>query len=263
MYRVITCLLLTSALCLAACGSDDIELPIAPADTIPVLDKNGSLLANCEIVRLALEQFATDNGGHYPETTSSPGSNGQNLIDYLPHGRLLVNPYAGTRSEPTDAGKAPGQTGYVSVHDDAGHPTGYVVEGIGAQIGDLVFVFRKKPLDHPELTKDDSVLTNCEIVRLALEQFAADNGGNYPETKWTTGSNGEYLIDYLPGGQNLVNPYHGGRSEPTDYGRGPGETGYISAHNGGVPATGYIIEGTGAAPPVLIYRYYRRPLGQR
>jgi len=150
MHRVITCLLLTSALCLAGCGSDDTDLPTAPVDTIPALTKDDSVLANCELVRAAAEAFALDNGGMYPETKWTAGSNGKYLIDYLPGGMPLRNPYAGDFHEPVDGESwVEGETGYLSVHDDAGDPTGYIVTGTGAQGGRWIYRYENIPPPQP------------------------------------------------------------------------------------------------------------------
>ena len=147
MYRLILSAVLTMTVLQAGCGADDIAIPAGRADTLVALTKDDSVVANCETVRLALEAFGADNGGMYPETKWSAGSNGKYIVEYLPGGTSLLNPYRGGLSEPTDGESVTeGETGYVSAHDDAGDPTGYIISGTGGTPGEFIYYYFKKPL---------------------------------------------------------------------------------------------------------------------
>jgi hypothetical protein len=88
------------------------------------------------------------------------------------------------------------------------------------------------------------VVMNCRIVQAAAEAFAADNNGLYPaDVSCSVSLLGKTLIDYLPGGERLVNPYHGQATEPVDgAAANQGETGYIGCYCPGTPK-GYCITG--------------------
>ena len=93
------------------------------------------------------------------------------------------------------------------------------------------------------------VVTNCSIVREAAEAFAADNNGLYPAgVSCSVSLLGKTLIDYLPGGAHLVNPYHGQATEPVDgAAANQGETGYIGCYCPSTPKA-YRITGVANDP---------------
>lgn len=76
--------------------------------------------------------------------------------------------------------------------------------------------------------REDVVSENCEMLRLALEGFAAEKGGYYPRDVWMdTTSTGKALVDFLPGRRLLLNPYTGEATEPVlGTADGPGEIRY-------------------------------------
>ncbi len=93
------------------------------------------------------------------------------------------------------------------------------------------------------------VLLNCGLVRAAAEAFAADNNGLYPaDASGSVSLLGKTLIDYLPGGERLLNPYHGQATEPVDgVAANQGETGYFACYCPGTPK-GYCITGVANDP---------------
>jgi hypothetical protein len=134
MYRILLILALVMVLCYTGC-SEDSDTPIAPPqDTVTLYTKDDTVIAHVYIVRDAVEAFAAANNGVYPHLTTWEGVDGQTLIDLLPDGKYLVNPYWGVMDSPMDGSSAmAGQVGYMARDVDAdGAPDGYVIDALGA-----------------------------------------------------------------------------------------------------------------------------------
>ena len=123
---------------------------IPSADESLVIERPESLtprdqiVRNCQLVQAAAEAFAAENHGEYPYTVSSDVTPlGNTLIDFLPDGILMVNPYWKARTEPCDGAAAvQGQTGYVvNVYDGA--PRGYTITGCGPNYRWYFFIVRE------------------------------------------------------------------------------------------------------------------------
>ena len=101
---------------------------------------DAEVLANCQIVRAAVEAFAAANGGVYPASSADATPGGDTVYDLLPDRSLLINPYTEYRTEPAVFGGSaanPGETGYCVVvidHENAG----YVITGVGRCAGDVI-----------------------------------------------------------------------------------------------------------------------------
>jgi hypothetical protein len=85
------------------------------------------------------------------------------------------------------------------------------------------------PADETPLTKDDSVAANCQITFDALVAYTVINSGAVPPSIYTELPDGRTVVDFLPDGQLLVNPYNGLRAVPI-HARGaiPGDTGWVT-----------------------------------
>ena len=96
--------------------------------------KEASVKSNCHTVQLACEEWSIMAGGIYPlnvdaDTTPS----GDRLVDLLPKGMLLMNPFTNVNTEPINgAATNPGETGYVPVIAN-GVGSGYTITGSGKQ----------------------------------------------------------------------------------------------------------------------------------
>jgi prepilin-type N-terminal cleavage/methylation domain-containing protein len=96
--------------------------------------KEASVKSNCHTVQLASEDFAVQSDGVYASDTNVDATaGGDTIIDMLPGGLQLENPFDKTVSVPlaAAAAAAPGQTGYVPIVDAAGSNVGYTITGFG------------------------------------------------------------------------------------------------------------------------------------
>ncbi len=95
--------------------------------------KEARVKGNCHTVQLAAEDFSIQNDGIYAAGLGTALPTGETMIDLLPGGALLQNPFTRATTEPiAGAAAAIGQTGYVAVDPDGdGNPDGYAVTGFG------------------------------------------------------------------------------------------------------------------------------------
>lgn len=102
--------------------------------------------------------------------------------------------------------------------------------------------------------KEASVKSNCHIVQLAAEEFAVMNGGTYANDHDTdTTPDGSRILDLLPGGQPLENPFTKERTEPVTAAQASneGEVAYSPIIQGGI-GVGYKITGAGKSGGIVI-----------
>jgi prepilin-type N-terminal cleavage/methylation domain-containing protein len=97
--------------------------------------KEARVKGNCHAVQLAAEDFAVQNGGVYAANLADAIPTGSTIIDLLPGGDLLENPFTKAITEPIDGAAAQvGETGYVGVDlDGDGLQDGYTITGYGYQ----------------------------------------------------------------------------------------------------------------------------------
>jgi prepilin-type N-terminal cleavage/methylation domain-containing protein len=94
--------------------------------------KEASVKSNSHTVQLAAEDWSVQNDGVYASdlTDQTPGN--ETIIDLLPGGGALTNPFTKVAGEPQDgAADTAGETGYVVVTDAAGVNIGYTINGWG------------------------------------------------------------------------------------------------------------------------------------
>jgi len=96
--------------------------------------KEASVKSNCHTVQLAAEDFSVRNDGVYAadlsdQTVSAPN---ETIIDMLPAGANLLNPFTRAATEPVDGAAAnPGESGYEVVVDASNTNVGYTITGYG------------------------------------------------------------------------------------------------------------------------------------
>jgi len=198
------------------CTIDNPKSPQVP------LTPQQQVLENCRLVKAAAEQFAARNNQVFPADNTDMTAGGQSLIDFLPDGQLLENPYTGERTSPVNGGaNSPGDVGYIGFRCDV-EVTSYAITGVAEVEGNRFVTIRKKCSGEVvELTTesiwelDDLVLENCFIVQSAAEAYTAGNNGVYATDRTTPNLEGNTLIDLLPDGGFLVNPATGNPTEPS------------------------------------------------
>lgn len=93
--------------------------------------RSAAVMQNCHTVQLVAEDFALRNGAVYAATLGSALPSGESIVDLLPSGTLMRNPWSGLNTEPIDGvANLPGQIGYVPIVQ-AGVPAGYSITGHG------------------------------------------------------------------------------------------------------------------------------------
>jgi hypothetical protein len=226
-------------------GDGKITLPVEP----PMSPEDLHVIANCIMVQTAAERFAALSGGKFPwsayyDTTPE----GWTMIDLLPNEMPLENPYTGELSEPCWLNAAePGQTGYVGYHEydpvTETYMNRYFINGWGAE-GEIFRILKNIPA---HLTNFDSLTTShCRLVQEAAENFAAFNNGVYAGNLADQNLAGKSVIDYLPGGRLLRNPYTGAETEPVGCAAAtPGQVGYVVIVDHTGTNAGYTITGFG------------------
>jgi len=207
-----------------------------------VFEDDEKVIENSFIVRDAVEAFAAENDGRYPNNIRESSLAGNTLIDLLPEGAYLENPFTHELDVPRKMTAVyQGETAYRAVVEEYMTPTGYRITGFGAE-GRVISLSN---LPESVFEKDEKVIENCLIVRDALEAYRSDSIGRYPWNLADRNLLGLTLIDYLPNGENLSNPYTTHPTEPVDGAPiASGSTGY-TAMGGPAGATGYLIEAMG------------------
>ena len=95
--------------------------------------KEAAVKKNAHVVRLTAEDYAVQSLGIYALTVATPLPTGQTLIDLLPLGVLLENPFSHVQDSPINGIAAnAGVVGYQSFDNDGdGIPDGYSITGFG------------------------------------------------------------------------------------------------------------------------------------
>lgn len=97
--------------------------------------KEASCKSNCHTTQLAAEDFSVQNDGVYADDLADATTTGAavTIMDLLPGGNALSNPFTKAASEPQDGlGLAdPGATGYDGIDSGTGSIDSYTIEGYG------------------------------------------------------------------------------------------------------------------------------------
>jgi prepilin-type N-terminal cleavage/methylation domain-containing protein len=92
--------------------------------------KEAAVRSNCHTVQLAAEDFSVRYDGIYAANLAD-NSPGVTILQLLPRGQLLQNPFTRALTEPVNGAAATqGQTGY-SPLNQGGVNVGYVIDGVG------------------------------------------------------------------------------------------------------------------------------------
>jgi hypothetical protein len=125
---------------LLACNTGDAAKGTIGPDVNQGPTADELVIQNCYAVRDAVEAYAAENNGLYPDAVTSQLPDGRELRDFLPGGEYLANPYTGSRTEPWDGPVAyAGSTGYRRWNDSTtSEPRGYVIDGIDGNYETIV-----------------------------------------------------------------------------------------------------------------------------
>jgi hypothetical protein len=245
MRNLLIIILISMLTGICACSEDPSECIIEPSEpTIEELE--AKVIENCHALEVALVEFVSFNRGACPvDIYSDTNDLGLTVIDYLPGGELMENPFTGDRTEPVDTiATETGQTGYYL--KSSWYPALYYINGFG-ESSIVVELSNREELEQ-------KVIENCFIVREAVMRFALLNSGVYPvDVSIDTTPEGYTVTDLLPGGVLLENPFHLFASEPVNSPAAIiGTTGHIPIFFGG-SIVGYTITGVGAEEGVMIF----------
>ncbi|HXV12604.1 MAG TPA: hypothetical protein VEC56_00230 [Candidatus Krumholzibacteria bacterium] len=234
----------------SSCDNDETSLSVDP----PAPTTEELIIADCYVVRDALEAFAAENGGDYPRQSNEPSDAGNLLVTFLPGGTRLTNRYTGLATAPTFGNPQwPGEIGVVPFGDGYSEngctcdPTGYRIVARG-RYDELVRIENVAAIDPRTITAIDSVLANLETALATAHEYARRNGGVYAADVGADAlPNGDVFTDLLPGGMLMTNPYWGGQDSPVDgSAAGPGQIGYQPQdRNGDGWWDGFIIDALG------------------
>lgn len=96
--------------------------------------KEAVVKSNCHTVQLAAEDFAVRNEGVYAsDTDTDVAAGGDTIVDLLPGGIFLQNPFTKAADVPLSSSAAanPGEVGYVPFVGVGGQNDGYTITGFG------------------------------------------------------------------------------------------------------------------------------------
>ena len=230
------------------CGEDITQTSPPP---VPELTLDDIVRLNSRAVQDAAEEFAVENNGEYPHGLTDRSTAGRTLIDLLPDGAHLENPYTNAVDVPVELTAVnPGETAYRPHYDDDGSPIGYRITGFGES--DRIITLSNLP--DSLFIKDEKVIENCLIIREALTAYADANDGQHPfSIESETNLQGLRLLDYFPDATLLPNPYYDDLPMVPVIGlcANPGDCGIATMSSEENFRTGYLLDGCGEAQVII------------
>ena len=242
-------ILLMTILLSAIYACSESESPVDTND-LSIIEREAIVSENCLILQTALDEYVAHNDGICPaDIYVDTNSMSHTVIDLLPDGQPLVNPFTELRTEPRNSDAVePGQIGYSQSYY---YESLYNISGYGANS----VILELSNLEELE----QKVIANCMYIRNAAEMFASLNDGEVPRWGTDTTPQGMTLIDLLPEGRHLRNPFTRLYTEPIDgMAANPGEAGYSPVSDGG-QNVGYTISGNGVNAGTRIFLWWQTP----
>lgn len=202
-----------------------------------VLDAYATLLEEVLIVEAAAWQFSEEAGMMPADTGGDTTPLGNTLVDFLPGGRLLVDPLTGYTANPVDGVSAGlGGIGYIPDNPDLfGRWTGYVIDAAGP----IDFIAVRGPYS------DEDRWTHVKMLLLhyAVESFVTLSGRYPSNVDLDETPAGDTVVELIP--YPLTNVYTNAAMAPRNgLATVPGEIGYAPVVENDV-VVGYIINGFG------------------
>jgi hypothetical protein len=204
--------------------------------------------ANVRLVVDAANRFAAANNGEYPaDVSGTPNLEGKTLVDLLPNGEWLLNPFMSMQDQPVDgAAAAPGHIGYTPIdHVGDGTYTAFIMDAMGCQGFVILTVL-------PYSWNEEYVFHDALSLRAAVNEFRQASG-HYPsdlDTETTPG--GKTVLGlYYENGEDFKNPYTDADYVPAlGIATNKGEVAYQPTEDAGV-VTSFTITGRGATKEIL------------
>lgn len=220
----------------------------------PRLSQNElTVIENCHIVQEAVEKFRDQMELLCPSDTGWDATYcGESLIDLLPGGVLIENPYTQNFSEPSenDFG-CPGEISY-EAKVRLTIPVGYKIKGYGDESDKVIFEVTSYN-DEREL----DVIAACMLLYTTVFSAYTED---YPADLSAVSTQGKTLSEHMDQ-EYLVNPYtNTGCSFVSGIAQNPGEVGYLPVTENDV-VIGCIITGVGERENELIF-YINYPSAQ-
>lgn len=253
--KTITVIVLVITLIIAiGCEEKTIVEVQAPTDQEFEAIVKGNTLTLLE----AVELFALDNYGCFPESADSDTTvTGKILIDYLPKGERLLNPYTGLKDQPTDIQPTlPGEICYYKYHvhevvlDESYdfYLNVYFIKGYGTN--SII-------AEHDNIYETEAlVVEDCLELQEAVEAWHKDcSAGYYPNSLVDNNDLLNTVIDYLPHRCFMKNRFSMYPTEPSADNYTPaamGAIGYGGKEENGA-TVGYRISAIGFVPEVIIF----------
>jgi hypothetical protein len=203
------------------------------------LDAYATLLEEVLIVEAAARQFFEEAGMMPADTGGDTTPLGNTLVDFLPGGRLLVDPLSGYRLNPVEgSASAPGNIGYSPWDPDLfWRWTGYMIDAVGPYSVDPIAIRR------PYSDEDRWTHGKLLLLHYAVESFVTLSGRYPNNVDLDETPSGDTVLELIP--HPLTNVYTGTVMTPRNgLATLPGEIGYVPVVEDDVVA-GYIINGFG------------------
>jgi hypothetical protein len=244
MKTIIAAIIAITCAILIGCEEDTIVECQAPtAEELEAIVKGNSIT-----LLEAVELFAIDKNGRYPVNADSDTTiTGKVLIDYLPGGERLLNPFTGLKDQPVDSiPSSPGEISYYKYEHYEYYFNIYFIKGYGTN--SIIVEY-----DNIEETKA-MIVEDCLELQRAVEAWRSERfDGTYPNDCIDSNDIGNTLVDYLPDGQFMRNRFTMWHTEPVDYGAATtGQIGYRSRVENG-STVGYTITAVGLENGVHIF----------
>jgi len=194
----------------------------------------------------AVEEFANDNNGYYPQNADSDTTlTGKILIDYLPEGERLVNPFTGAKDQPIDS--VPSSPGEISYYLYYSNCNVYSIQGYG--VNSII-------IEHDNIEELEAlVVEDCLALQNAVEAWRKDYFIDYyPCSNFDVNDIGNTISAYLPGGHLMKNRFTMTPAEPTAWDYPPNLIGAIGYECNAqhYSTAGYTITAFGFEPGIVI-----------
>ena len=199
-------------------------------------------IQNCYITKDAAEEFAEENDGKYAKSLTDTTLAGHTLIDLLPGGKHLLNPYTGLETEPRSNASEIGEIMYMP-RLCVGVAVGYI---ICTYDNEGKWLYNLYSYSDDFFDEECSVVCGCYHLQDCLLDFAENNNGRFPlDVDTDEDSLGRTLLYYF--NYQFDNPFTGLYTNPINgTASTPGEVGYQPVMENDIPV-GYIITGYGAS----------------